>query len=98
MIPNDQLSNFRPSWRSNFILNNIYESPQKKINVQYATNFLKYKGFVDMQTSVNFIECSNMITVSRNERLGINFLNIALKPKKISVDFSNEQNTYYYNF
>lgn len=98
MIPNDQLSNFRPSWRSNFILNNIYESPQKKINVQYATNFLKYKGFVDMETSVNFIECSNMITVSRNERLGINFLNIALKPKKISVDFSNEQNKYYYNF
>ncbi len=98
MIPNDFQSGLRPSWRCNFILSNIYESPQKKINVQYATNFLKYKGYVDMESSVNFIECSNLITVSRHERLGMNFINVALRPKKISVDFNNEKSKYFYNF
>jgi GWxTD domain-containing protein len=98
MIPNEFHGGLRPSWRSNFILGSIYESPQKKINVQYATNFLKYKGFVDMETSVNYIENTHLITVTRLEHLGINLLNIALKPKKISVDFSSEQDKYYYNF
>lgn len=98
MIPNDFQGSLRPSWRSNFILGNIYESPQKKINVQYATNFLKYKGFVDMETSVNYIENTHLVTVTRLEHLGINMLNIALKPKKISVDFSNEKDKYFYNF
>ncbi len=98
MVPNEFFGGLRPSWRSNLILGSIYESPHKKVNTQYATNFLKYKGFVDMESSVNFIESTNLITVSRHERLGINLLNIALKPKKISVDFSNEQDKYYYNF
>jgi len=98
MIPNDAQNGLRPSSRSNFILSSIYESPQKNINAQYATNFLKYKGFVDMESSVNYIECTNLITVSRLHHLGINLLNIALKPKKISVDFSEEQDKYYYNF
>lgn len=98
MIPNEFQGGLRPSWRSNFILSSIYESPQKKVNVQYATNFLKYKGFVDMESSVNYIESSSMVTVMRQERLGVNLLSVALKPKKISVDFSTEQDKYYYNF
>lgn len=98
MVPDDLQAGLRPSWRSNFILSSIYESPQKKINIQYATNFLKYKGYVDMESSVNFIECTNLITVSRHERLGMNFINVALRPKKISVDFSREKNRYFYNF
>jgi len=89
---------FLPSFRPTIIINSIYEAPRKNISVQYATNFLKYKGIVDIESSVNFVDCSNSIAVTRNQEMGINFLNIAFKPKKVSVGFSSDVDKYYYNY
>ncbi len=99
MIPQEASgsSSYGVLLRSNLILNNIYESPKRTINVAYATNFLNYKGFVNVDASINYIENSHLVSVSRYQRFGFNFINISVKPKQISVGFSREKDQYYFN-
>lgn len=98
MIPNEQAPGLRPSLRANLILSNIYESPKREINASYATNFINYKGYVDINSSINFIENTNKVVVLRNNRFGYNFLNISIKPKIISVGYIEKDEKYFYNF
>ncbi|MBN2345331.1 MAG: GWxTD domain-containing protein [Candidatus Aminicenantes bacterium] len=97
MIPNELTDNYRPSLRNNFIMASILESPTKRLNVSYATNFLKYKGYVDISSSANFIENSNLVTLTREERYGCDLANVSVRPKKISVGYSEEKDQYYFN-
>jgi len=98
MVPNEYSPGMRPSLRSNIVLSNIYDSPKRKINATYASNFLKYKGYVDVDSSVNFISSTNMVSVTRYERFGFSFINISVKPQKISVGYSDEKDQYFFNF
>lgn len=97
MLPDDGSANFRPSTRNSFILANIYESPIKKLNVSYATNFLKYKGFVNLESSANFIENSHLVSITREERYDYNFINISIRPKKISLGYNDDKDKYFFN-
>jgi len=98
MIPNEISPGFRPPLRINIIISNIHESPKKKINLSYATHFLNYKGYVDTDASVNYVENSYLVTVTRYERFPFNFINFSLKPKKISLGYSEEKGQYFFNF
>jgi tetratricopeptide (TPR) repeat protein len=98
MIPNEIAPGFQPSLRNNIVLSNIYEAPTRRINVSYATHFLNYKGYVDVEASVNYVENSHLVSVTRYRPFGLNFVNISLKPKKISVGYSDESNKYFFNF
>ncbi len=98
MIPNDSDPGLAGSLRSNLILSNIYESPKRKINASYATNFLDYKGFVDVDSSINFIENTNKVLIQRNNRFGFNFVNVSIKPKMISLGYIEKSEQYFYNF
>jgi GWxTD domain-containing protein len=99
MLPNEALGNynFSISLRSNLILSNIYDAPKRKINVSYATNFLNYKGFVNVDASINYIENTHLVSISRYERFGFNFVNISVKPKQLSLGYSDEKGQYYFN-
>jgi GWxTD domain-containing protein len=97
MIPNEMTDDYRPSLRNNFIMANIIESPTKKVNVSYATNFLKYKGYVDIATSANFIENTNLVSISRDERYGFDLVNVSVRPKKISLGYNEERDKYFFN-
>ncbi len=98
MIPNDSDAGLSGSLRSNIILSNIYDSPKRHINASYATNFLDYKGFVDVDSSINYIENSNKVLIQRFKRFGFNFLNISIKPKTISLGYVEDSEQYFYNF
>jgi GWxTD domain-containing protein len=97
MIPNDLSDNYRPSMRNNFILANIIESPTKRVNVSYATNFLKYKGYVNIATSANFIENTNLVSVSRDERYGFDLVTVSVRPKKLSLGYNEDKDKYFFN-
>jgi len=97
MIPNEMTDNYRPSLRNNFIMANIIESPTKRVNVSYATNFLKYKGYVDIASSANFIENTNLVSVSRDERYGLDLVNVSVRPKRISLGYNEEKDKYFFN-
>jgi GWxTD domain-containing protein len=97
MIPNEMTDNYHPSLRNNFIMANIIESPTKRLNVSYATNFLKYKGYVNIATSANFIENTNLVSVSRDKRYGFDLVNISVRPKKISLGYNEDKDKYFFN-
>jgi GWxTD domain-containing protein len=98
MIPNEVGPNLRPTLRNNLVLSNIYQAPKRKINVSYATHFLNYKGYVDVESSINYIDNSKLVSVTKYERFGFPFVNFSLKPNRISVGYSEEKGQYYFNF
>lgn len=98
MIPNEIAPGFQPSLRNNVVLSNIYESPTRRINVSYATHFLNYKGYVDVEASVNYVENTHLVSVTRYWPFGLDFVNISLKPKKISLGYSEDSDQYFFNF
>jgi GWxTD domain-containing protein len=98
MIPNEIAPGFRPPIRNNLIVSNIYEAPKRKINISYATHFLNYKGYVDVESSVNYVENSKLVSVTRYGRFGYSFINLSIRPKKISVGFSQEKDQYYFSY
>ncbi len=98
MIPNDPTAVFAGSLRSNLVLSSIYDSPKRHINVSYATNFLNYKGFVDVNSSINYIENTHKVLLQRYKRFGFNFVNISIKPKIISLGYVEKSEQYFYNF
>ena len=98
MIPNEIAPNFRPSLRSNIIISNIYEAPKRKVNASYATHFLNYKGYVDVESSINYVESAHLVSVTRYERFGFNFVNVSLRPQKISLGYNDDKGQYYFNF
>ena len=98
MVPNEVNPNYRPSLRINLIIANIYESPKRKINLSYATHFMNYKGYVNVESSSNYIENSHAVSVTRYVPMPYNFINFSIKPKRISVNYSEEKDKYYFNY
>lgn len=98
MIPNEFSPGYRPPLRNNIIISNIHESPKRKVNISYATHFLNYKGYVDTEASANFVENTHRVSISCYEPFPCNFVNISIKPKTISVGFSEEKNQYFFNY
>jgi GWxTD domain-containing protein len=98
MVPNETGPDLMGLMRANLVISKIYESPKRRINTSYATNFLNYKGYVNIDSSTNYIANTHLVSIQRFDRLPFSFLNISLKPKKISVGFNDERNQYFYNF
>ncbi len=98
MIPNEIATGFQPSLRNNLILANIHEFPTRKINLSYATHFLNYKGYVDLESSANYVENSRLVSITRYDRFDFNFVTISIKPARISVGYSEAKNQYYFSY
>ncbi len=98
LIPNERPAGYSPSLRSRELLNNVMVSPTKKINDSYATNFLKFRGVVDVDYSINYIESLNRAMVLKNPETGIDFVHFALRPKSLSSAALGESDNYSFNF
>lgn len=97
LIPDDIPYDFGPSLRSQQLLAKVMELPREQINDSYATNFLKYKGKVSVDYSINFVESRNTVLVTKDMRTGLNFVHFALRPNNISAQAHPEDNTYFFN-
>jgi GWxTD domain-containing protein len=98
LIPNDTPANYTPSLRSTQLLTTIIRSPQKRINDSYATNFLKYKGKVDVDYSINYVESLHRVEIINDPETGLNFVHFAIKPRNLSAQSTGDSNTYFFNF
>jgi len=94
MTPGQALVNFTPSMTGSKILAHIYRSPNRSINPAYAANFINYKGYVQVDSSINFIENSHHVTILRDDFWGYNWITFSVKPKKMTIAF-NPQNGQY---
>ncbi len=98
MIPGEKLYNYTPSLQSPILMSKIYEQPKKKIKATYARNFLAYKGVVDIKSFTNYINCQTDVKQIYNKKLGMNFIHVAVRPEHVSVDYSEDNDKFYYSF
>jgi len=98
VIPGDIPYNFQPSPENNIIMSEIFESPKKKVNPTYATNFLDYKGLVSTEYMTNYIESVTDVSLIRDPRMGLNFVHFSIVPQSLSVDYYEPNDQYFCNF
>lgn len=96
LIEGEQRTVTAPSISSEILLSQkIVETPRKKVNDAYASKLLKYKKYVQSDYSINYIDNSNMVTVTRDDESGIAFVHYLLEPKKLTLEQYDD--TFYAN-
>ncbi|MBE0461515.1 MAG: GWxTD domain-containing protein [Candidatus Aminicenantes bacterium] len=85
----------RPSLASDILLQNINVAPQKEIKDLYAENFLKYKGIVEVEYSINYIESDYLVQTIKDDS-GMFFVHYLIEPKRLSI--GQYEKTYYSHF
>lgn len=98
LIPGEKTNGYSPSLQAPLLLARIFDLPQRRINSTYARNFLNYKGIVDVNVVTNYVNSSNELTLLRDPILQTHFLHFAFRPERLSVDFSDERDRYYFNY
>ena len=94
MTPGQTVTNTMPSLRNTQIMANIYRSPVRSVNLAYADNFLRYKGYVHVDTSINYIENSHALAILKDDLWGFNLIVFSIKPKKLTIGFNAQENRY----
>jgi GWxTD domain-containing protein len=98
MTPGQAVGGTRPSLRDSLIMADIVRSPLRGVNPAYAANFPGYKGYVQVDTSVSYIENSHALAILKDDRWGFNLIAFSIKPKKLSIGFDAEENRYDLSF
>jgi GWxTD domain-containing protein len=94
MIPGHSFDGYAPSLRNPQVMASIYRSPFRSINPAYAANFQKYKSYVSVDSSTRYIENAHAVTVIKDDLWGYNIIIFSVKPKKLSFDFTPQENRY----
>jgi GWxTD domain-containing protein len=76
------------------LMEEVQSYPYKKIQDEYAVEFLETREIVDVSYSVNYINSLSEVNIIQDDS-GIFFLNYAIEPETLSVDIFN--NNYFAN-
>ena len=98
LIPGEVPYSYIPSPRNTILLANVMEAPKKLINTSYATHFLNYRGLVSVEYSTNYIDSDYSLSILKDPILNMNFVHFSINPKKISIDYYEPKNQYYFNY
>ncbi|MCU0236454.1 MAG: GWxTD domain-containing protein [Acidobacteria bacterium] len=94
LIPGERTTNFNPSMRDLKLMAKITELPKEHINTTYASQFLRFKSFVDIQNSSDYLGSRHELVLLRDPVSKLNFLHLAIWPERISVDYSSDTKKY----
>ncbi len=92
LIPGTIPYNYQPSPQAASIIANVLSLPEKEFDTSYAEDFLKYKGIVDIDYSLNYMRADFLVYVLKDLNLGVNFLHYSIQPS--SVTFQKEGSKY----
>lgn len=85
LIPGETTEiNPRPSIYSEMLLSKIAVYPQKQIKDQYAEKLLKYKEFVEVDYTVNYIDNDSIVKIIANKE-GFFTVHYAIEPERLSI-------------
>lgn len=90
LIPGERAVPGLVSLVSSRLFSSIFSSPQKKVNDEYAEAFLRYKDFVEVEYTANYIGSDSMVKVLRDES-GFFLVHYTVEPKKLSVDYYDDK-------
>ncbi len=92
LIPGTIPYNYQPSPHTASIIANVLSLPEKEFDTSYAEDFLRYKGIVDVDYSLNYTRADFLVYVLKDLNLGVNFLHYSIQPS--SVTFQKEGRKY----
>ena len=98
LIPGEKTVNYSPSMRDVQLLAKIADLPSEHINTTYARQFLNFKAYVDVESSVDYLNSRHELILLRDPLLKINFIHFAIWPERISVEYSDEKEKYYCSY
>jgi GWxTD domain-containing protein len=85
LIPGERLMPGSVSLASTRLMADIFSSPQKRVQDDYAAAILKYKDFVDVDYTANYIGSDAGLQVIRDDAGGF-FIHYDVEPGKITVE------------
>jgi len=96
LIEGEPIMSTRPTMTSEILISKqIVEAPIKRVNDAYAKKLLKYKKFIDVDYSVNYVASAANVRVLRDNTSGFFFVHYLVEPKKLSLE--QHDNTFYGN-
>lgn len=95
LLPDESPVFGRPSLSSEQLLNQIASVPERMVDDNYAKAILKYKDFVEVEYTANYIPSDALVWVTQ-DRSGIFFVHYSVEPKRLSL--LNEGGQYSLNF
>ena len=96
LIPGEESFFSMPTTRGTVLLSTIFDLPKKRVKVNYARQFLDFKGVVKVDYTMNYIENDFFYTLSRDPITGLNFVHFSIKPHRISIDYSRDKDKYFF--
>lgn len=94
LIPGERTNNFAPSMRDLTLMAKITDLPKENINTTYANQFLRFKSYVDIQQSADYLGSRHEVLLLRDPVTGLNLLHFAIWPERVSVDYSADTRKY----
>jgi len=85
LIPSERLMPGSLSLASTKLMATIFASPQKKVEDSYADAILKYKDFVDVEYTANYVPSDASLQVIR-DRSGAFMVHYSIEPGKVTVE------------
>jgi GWxTD domain-containing protein len=85
LIPNEAVQPGYASLASNRLIATIASVPYKKIDVDYADAILKYKDFVEVEYTANYIASDVLVQVIRDAK-GENYVHYTIEPARITAE------------
>ncbi len=94
LIPGEKTTNFSPSMRDLTLMAKISDLPMQNINTTYANQFQRFKTYVNVENSADYLGSRREVLLLRDPVSRLNFLHFAIWPERISVDFSEDTKKY----
>lgn len=85
LVPGDRSLPGVVSLASEQLFSAVFSSPQKRVKDSYAEAILKYKDFVEVEYTANYIGSDAMVEVVKN-KAGVFLVHYSIEPRKLSVD------------
>ena len=98
LVPGEPIFNYSPSLQGPILVSKVFNYPKRSINATYTRDFLKYKGYVQTSVTTDYINVTSDLYMLRDPVLGLNFVHLAILPERISVEYSQERDKFYFNF
>ena len=85
LIPGDRSAPERMSLASSQLIRDILASPQKKVQDSYAEAILRFKDFVEVEYTANYVPSDACLQVIQDDS-GVFMVHYSIEPGKISVE------------
>ena len=88
LIPGEPLASGSLSLASDRLMATVFASPQKRVDAAYADAILKFKDFIEVEYTANYVASDVLLQVIQDDS-GVSLVHYAIEPARISAEEIN---------